>query len=140
MDADFPRHIRVSTGECSLFLSVYVHRRLLRRCVRMLKDPIDYQVDDAPTQSTDLGCITSHFYVTYDSMATYPQHLQSTMITAELFHTFAISKKEPQLVPVRQEEKLELTKLWNTHRSLSGRAWKNSSLRLAPCCRLISPS
>lgn len=60
--------------------------------------------------STELGRIASHFYVTYNSMATYNQHLRPTMSTLELFRVFALSN-EFKLIPVRQDEKLELAKL-----------------------------
>lgn len=60
--------------------------------------------------STELGRIASHFYVTYNSMATYNQHLRPTMSTLELFRVFALSN-EFKLIPVRQDEKLELSKL-----------------------------
>ena len=43
-------------------------------------------------------------------MATYNQHLRPTMTTLELFRVFALSN-EFKLIPVRQDEKLELAKL-----------------------------
>ncbi|KAF8707564.1 Sec63 protein, partial [Rhizoctonia solani] len=60
--------------------------------------------------STELGRIASHYYVTYNSMSVYNQHLKSNMSTIELFRVFALSN-EFKLIPVRQEEKLELAKL-----------------------------
>ncbi|KAF9010868.1 Sec63-domain-containing protein [Hymenopellis radicata] len=48
-----------------------------------------------------------HYYVTYNSMMVYNQHLRPTMST---FRVFALSN-EFKLLPVRQEEKLELAKL-----------------------------
>ncbi|KAF8545906.1 Sec63-domain-containing protein [Imleria badia] len=90
--------------------------------MRMLKSPglygvgVDYQEDnDSLVQkrtniSTELGRIASHYYVTHNSMATYNQHLRPTMSTLELFQVFALSN-EFELLPVRQEEKLELAKL-----------------------------
>ncbi|KAG8936165.1 DEIH-box ATPase [Tulasnella sp. 418] len=60
--------------------------------------------------STELGRIASHYYVAYSSMAIYNQHLKPTMSTIELFRVFALSN-EFKLIPVRQEEKLELSKL-----------------------------
>jgi pre-mRNA-splicing helicase BRR2 len=102
---------------------------------------VDYQTDDDPTliqkradiihsaasilekcqlikydratgkfHSTELGRIASHYYVTSQSMLVYNKHLRSTMSTLELFRVFALSG-EFKLVPVRQEEKLELGKL-----------------------------
>lgn len=60
--------------------------------------------------STELGKIASHYYVTYASMTIYNQHLRPTMGMLELFRVFALSH-EFRLIPVRQEEKLELQKL-----------------------------
>jgi len=61
-------------------------------------------------QSTELGRIASHYYVTYNSMSTYNQHIKPTMSIIELFRVFALSN-EFKLIPVRQDEKLELSKL-----------------------------
>ena len=53
--------------------------------------------------NTVLGCIASHYYVTYSSMATYPQHLRPTMSHLELsFRVIALSN-ESKLIPVRQD-------------------------------------
>ena len=43
-------------------------------------------------------------------MATYNQHIKPTMSIIELFRVFALSN-EFKLIPVRQDEKLELGKL-----------------------------
>ena len=61
-------------------------------------------------QSTDLGRIASHYYVTYSSMSIYNKHLKPNMSMIDLFRVFALSN-EFKLIPVRQEEKLELAKL-----------------------------
>ncbi|KAF8320257.1 Sec63-domain-containing protein [Clavulina sp. PMI_390] len=61
-------------------------------------------------QSTELGRIASHYYVTYSSMSVYNQHLKPSMSSIDLFRVFALSN-EFKLIPVRQDEKLELTKL-----------------------------
>ncbi|KAE9386751.1 Sec63-domain-containing protein [Gymnopus androsaceus JB14] len=103
--------------------------------VRMLKSPglygvgVDYSDESDPGliqkradiihsaarstgrfQSTELGRIASHYYVTYTSMQVYNQHLRPTMSMLELFRVFALSN-EFKLIPVRQEEKIELAKL-----------------------------
>ncbi|KAJ7125480.1 putative RNA helicase [Mycena crocata] len=78
---------------------------LLEKC-QLLK----YERSTGRFQSTELGRIASHYYVTYNSMMTYNQHLRPTMSTLELFRVFALSN-EFKLLPVRQEEKLELAKL-----------------------------
>ncbi|KAI0919443.1 DEIH-box ATPase [Taiwanofungus camphoratus] len=71
---------------------------------------IKYERASGRFQSTELGRIASHYYVSYTSMATYNQHLRPTMSTLELFRVFALSS-EFKLLPVRQDEKLELGKL-----------------------------
>ncbi|KAI0062804.1 Sec63-domain-containing protein [Artomyces pyxidatus] len=71
---------------------------------------IKYERASGRFQSTELGRIASHYYVTYNSMATYNQHLRPTMSMLELFRVFALSN-EFKLIPVRQDEKLELGKL-----------------------------
>lgn len=70
---------------------------LLEKC-HLLK----YERTTGRFQSTELGRIASHYYVTYNSMATYNQHLKPTMSTLELFRVFALSN-EFKNVPVRQE-------------------------------------
>ena len=59
---------------------------------------IKYERASGRFQSTELGRIASHYYVTYNSMATYNQHLRSTMSTLELFRVFALSN-EFKLLP-----------------------------------------
>ncbi|THH20310.1 hypothetical protein EW146_g1011 [Bondarzewia mesenterica] len=71
---------------------------------------IKYERTSGRFQSTELGRIASYYYVTYNSMATYNQHLRPSMSMLELFRVFALSN-EFKLIPVRQEEKLELGKL-----------------------------
>ncbi|KAF8491330.1 Sec63-domain-containing protein [Russula emetica] len=71
---------------------------------------VKYERASGRFQSTELGRIASHYYVTYNSMSVYNQHLRPTMSQLELFRVFALSN-EFKLIPVRQEEKLELGKL-----------------------------
>lgn len=78
---------------------------LLEKC-----NLIKYDRASGRFQSTELGRIASHYYVTYNSMATYNQHIKPTMSVIELFRVFALSN-EFKLIPVRQDEKLELGKL-----------------------------
>ncbi|KAM0747473.1 Sec63-domain-containing protein [Meredithblackwellia eburnea MCA 4105] len=61
-------------------------------------------------QSNELGRIASGYYVSFSSMGTYNQHLKSASGFIELFRVFSISE-EFKNVPVRAEEKLELSKL-----------------------------
>ncbi|GJE96304.1 Sec63-domain-containing protein [Phanerochaete sordida] len=71
---------------------------------------IKYERVSGRFQSTELGRIASYYYVTYNSMAVYNQHLRPTMSMIELFRVFALSN-EFKLIPVRQDEKIELSKL-----------------------------
>lgn len=59
---------------------------------------------------TELGRVASHYYITHTSMLTYNQHIQPSITPIELFRIFALSD-EFKYIPVRQDEKLELSKL-----------------------------
>ena len=61
-------------------------------------------------QTTELGRIASHYYITYQSMSTYNQLLKPTISEIELFRVFSLSQ-EFQYLTVRDEEKIELQKL-----------------------------
>ena len=52
---------------------------------------IKYERSSRRFQSTERGQIASYYYVTYNSMMLYNQHLRSTMSTLELFRVFALS-------------------------------------------------
>ncbi len=71
---------------------------------------VKYERASGRFQSTELGKIASHYYVTYNSMMVYNKHLKPAMSTLELFRVFALSN-EFKLIPVRQEENVELGKL-----------------------------
>ncbi|KAI9893658.1 MAG: DEIH-box ATPase [Vezdaea aestivalis] len=71
---------------------------------------IKYDKKSGALQSTELGRIASHYYITHSSMMTYNRHIQPSITTIELFRVFALSD-EFKYIPVRQDEKLELAKL-----------------------------
>jgi pre-mRNA-splicing helicase BRR2 len=71
---------------------------------------IKYDRKTGRFQGTDLGRISSYYYISHHSMATYNQHLKPSMSLIDLFRVFALSE-EFKLLPVRQEEKIELAKL-----------------------------
>ena len=71
---------------------------------------IKYDRKTGQIQITDLGRIASHYYCTYESMATYNQLLKPTLSEIELFRVFSLSS-EFKYITVREEEKLELNKL-----------------------------
>lgn len=57
-----------------------------------------------------LGKIASNYYLRYPSIAVYNQHLKPNMGMIELFKIFSLSN-EFKLIPIREEEKLELQRL-----------------------------
>lgn len=61
-------------------------------------------------QSTELGRISSHYYISYESMSFYNRQLKSYSSVIDIFRIFA-SSSEFKLIPVRQEEKAEISKL-----------------------------
>ena len=71
---------------------------------------LKYEKKTGRLQSTDLGRIASHYYITHNSMLTYNVHIQPSVSPIELFRVFALSD-EFKYIPVRQDEKLELAKL-----------------------------
>ncbi|KAI5466670.1 pre-mRNA splicing helicase [Mariannaea sp. PMI_226] len=71
---------------------------------------IKYDEKTGKMQSTDLGRIASHYYITSSSMDTYNNLIQPGITTIEFFRVFALSA-EFKYIPVRQDEKLELAQL-----------------------------
>ena len=71
---------------------------------------VKYDKKTGKLQSTELGRIASHYYITHDSMLTYNHHIQPLITPIDLFRIFALSN-EFKYIPVRQDEKLELAKL-----------------------------
>ncbi|KAL9125726.1 MAG: hypothetical protein Q9217_005118 [Psora testacea] len=71
---------------------------------------VKYDKKSGKLQSTELGRIASHYYITHNSMLTYNHHIQPMISPIELFRIFALSD-EFKYIPVRQDEKLELAKL-----------------------------
>jgi len=60
---------------------------------------IKYDHQSGHFMSMELGRITSYYYMTYNSMMVYNQHLRPTMSMIELFRVFALSN-EFKLLPV----------------------------------------
>ena len=71
---------------------------------------IKYDEKTGKLQSTELGRIASHYYITHGSMNTYNTLIEPSISNIELFRVFALSA-EFKYIPVRQDEKLELAKL-----------------------------
>jgi pre-mRNA-splicing helicase BRR2 len=71
---------------------------------------IRYDRKSGTFQSTELGRIASHYYITSESVQVYNLLLKPTLSEIELFRVFSLSS-EFKNITVREEEKLELTKL-----------------------------
>ncbi|KAK2626709.1 hypothetical protein QTJ16_003884 [Diplocarpon rosae] len=71
---------------------------------------VKYDKKTGKLQPTEIGRISSHYYITHSSMLTYNHHIQPSITPIELFRVFALSD-EFKYIPVRQDEKLELAKL-----------------------------
>mmetsp|Transcript_57678 Transcript_57678/g.103593 ORF Transcript_57678/g.103593 Transcript_57678/m.103593 type:complete len:2173 (-) Transcript_57678:154-6672(-) len=71
---------------------------------------IKYDKRTGQVQVTALGRVASHYYIKYPSIATYNDHLRPMMSDIELLRLFSLSN-EFKYIPVREEEKVELTKL-----------------------------
>ncbi|OQO00368.1 hypothetical protein B0A48_13716 [Cryoendolithus antarcticus] len=71
---------------------------------------VKYDKKTGRLQSTELGRIASHYYITHSSMLTYNRNIQPSIGPIELFRIFSLSE-EFKYIPVRQDEKLELAKL-----------------------------
>lgn len=85
---------------------------LLHSAAMVLKKSnlIKYDEKTGKMQSTELGRIASHYYITHASMETYITLLQPYISSIDLFRIFSQSS-EFKYIPVRQDEKVELAKL-----------------------------
>eukprot|EP01028_Stygiella_incarcerata_P000722 TRINITY_DN110_c0_g1_i1.p1 TRINITY_DN110_c0_g1~~TRINITY_DN110_c0_g1_i1.p1 ORF type:complete len:2139 (+),score=504.33 TRINITY_DN110_c0_g1_i1:433-6849(+) len=73
---------------------------------------INYDKRTGNLQPTELGRISSYYYVTHQSMATYHRHLKPYTSMIDLFRVFSMSS-EFKFIGVREEEKIELEKFIN---------------------------
>jgi pre-mRNA-splicing helicase BRR2 len=71
---------------------------------------IQYDRKSGAFHATPLGRVASHFYITHSSMAVYNRHMRPNMSDIELLRLFSLSGEFAHIT-VREEEKLELTKL-----------------------------
>jgi len=71
---------------------------------------IKYDKRTGQVQVTALGRVASHYYIKHPSIATYNDHLRPMMSDIELLRLFSLSN-EFKFIPVREEEKVEMTKL-----------------------------
>jgi pre-mRNA-splicing helicase BRR2 len=73
---------------------------------------IKYDRKSGNFQATTLGRIASHYYVSHDSIKVFNEFLKPGMSEIEIFRLFSLSGEFKHIF-VRDEEKLELTKLIN---------------------------
>eukprot|EP00592_Proboscia_alata_P006048 CAMPEP_0194352806 /NCGR_PEP_ID=MMETSP0174-20130528/1245_1 /TAXON_ID=216777 /ORGANISM="Proboscia alata, Strain PI-D3" /LENGTH=2344 /DNA_ID=CAMNT_0039121105 /DNA_START=159 /DNA_END=7193 /DNA_ORIENTATION=- len=71
---------------------------------------VRYDRRSGSLQSTPLGRVASHFYISHASMALYSRHLRPNMSDIELLRLFSLSGEFAHIT-VREDEKLELVKL-----------------------------
>lgn len=69
-----------------------------------------YNEASGQVRPTELGRIASHFYISHSSMGTYNQQLKPYLTPIEVLRVFSQSE-EFKYIPVRQEEKIEISKL-----------------------------
>lgn len=71
---------------------------------------IVYNSDTGGIKSTELGRIASYYYINYHTINTYNQKLKPWLSEVDILRIFSTSG-EFKFIPVRQEEKLEVSKL-----------------------------
>lgn len=71
---------------------------------------IKYDKRTGQIQVTALGRVASHYYIKHPSIATFNDYLRPMMSDIELLRLFSLSN-EFKYIPVREEEKVEMTKL-----------------------------
>eukprot|EP01035_Chromulina_nebulosa_P017991 gene17991-23628_t len=71
---------------------------------------IKYDRKSGMFQVTAIGKVASYYYVTYRSMNVFNEYLKPSMTEIEIFRLFSMSE-EFQGIHVREEEKIELSKL-----------------------------
>lgn len=71
---------------------------------------IEYDADHDTVQSTELGKIASHFYISYSTINMYNTQMKPWHSEIDILRIFA-SSEEFKYIPVRPEEKLEVKKL-----------------------------
>jgi len=71
---------------------------------------IKYDRKSGNLQCTDLGRVASYYYVGYQSIAVFNDHLKPSVSDIELLRIFSLAGEFKYMV-VREEEKMELHKL-----------------------------
>ena len=71
---------------------------------------VQYDRRSGSLRATALGRVASQYYISHSSMAVYNRHMRPNMTDVELLRLFALSGEFAHIT-VREEEKLELSKL-----------------------------
>ena len=71
---------------------------------------IKYDIKTGEFISTQLGKVSSYYYIKYPSIGIYNQNLNENMTEIDIFRLFSMSN-EFSLIPIREEEKKEIEKL-----------------------------
>jgi pre-mRNA-splicing helicase BRR2 len=71
---------------------------------------IKYDKRTGALQANVIGKVASHYYIKHNSMSIYNENMKPHMNIIDVFRLFALSK-EFQFIPIRENEKIELTKL-----------------------------
>lgn len=71
---------------------------------------VNYNSDTGEVRATDLGKISSHFYINYSTINMFNIQLKPWHTEIEILKIFA-SSGEFKYIPIRQEERMEVTKL-----------------------------
>lgn len=71
---------------------------------------VHYNPESGEIKSTELGKVSSHYYINYETINMYNTQLKPWQSEIDILKIFA-SSGEFKFVPVRQEEKMEVTKL-----------------------------
>ncbi|GJV34360.1 DExH-box ATP-dependent RNA helicase DExH12-like protein [Tanacetum coccineum] len=90
----------------------YLYVRMVHTAATILdkNNLVKYDRKSGYFQVTNLDRIACYYYITHGTIATYNEHLKPTMSDIELCRLFSQSE-EFKYVTVRQDEKMELTKL-----------------------------
>ena len=90
------------------------HRRMdlahTAACMLERSHLVRYDRRSGALQSTPLGRIASQYYISHTSMSLYSRHLRPNMADIDLLRLFSMSGEFTHIT-VREEEKLELSKL-----------------------------
>lgn len=105
-------NLQGSSGDMSDAELIRVNRNIVHTALNLLQNNglVNYDSLSKSVQPTELGRISSHFYISYSSIAKYNRELTINSTLIDILRIFAMSE-EFKNITVRQEEKTELEKL-----------------------------